>query len=92
MPSVLAPPVRIVTKSNGRYLHLILAFTTTAFTDVGAYLVGSAFKGKKLCPEISPNKTIEGCIIGSLVSTFVCTVYYVNVINIQKSIITVILV
>ncbi len=45
---------------------LILALTTTSLTDVMAYLVGSALKGKKLCPEISPNKTISGAIGGLL--------------------------
>ena len=45
---------------------LILAFTTTSLTDVMAYLVGSALKGKKLCPEISPNKTVSGALGGLL--------------------------
>ncbi len=45
---------------------LILALTTTSFSDVMAYLVGRTFKGKKLCPEISPNKTISGAIGGLL--------------------------
>ena len=29
-----------------------------------AYVVGSYFKGPKLCPLISPNKTISGAIGG----------------------------
>ena len=45
---------------------LILSLVTTSLTDVMAYLVGSALKGKKLCPEISPNKTISGAIGGLL--------------------------
>lgn len=52
---------------------LIVAFTTSSFTDVGAYLIGSLFKGKKLCPSISPNKTISGCIggiLGGILATF----------------------
>ena len=45
-------------------LALLLVFVTASFCDVAAFFVGSALKGKKLCPEISPNKTISGAIGG----------------------------
>ena len=32
--------------------------------DSGAYLIGSNFGKRKLCPAISPNKTIEGAVSG----------------------------
>ena len=60
------------------WMVLILAFTTTSLTDVMAYLVGSALKGKKLCPEISPNKTISGSIgglLGGIIASF--ATYYI---------------
>ncbi len=41
-----------------------LMFVVPTFTDVMAYLVGSKLKGKKLCPTISPNKTVSGAIGG----------------------------
>lgn len=50
------------------FLMLVLTFATTIMTDTGAYLVGSALKGKKLCPTISPNKTISGAIGGLVCS------------------------
>lgn len=53
----------------GGYLSLIallFAFLIPIFTDTFAYLVGGIFGGKKLCPKISPNKTISGAIGGSL--------------------------
>jgi phosphatidate cytidylyltransferase len=57
-----------LTLSNhlGKYslFALILVFATSYSTDTMAYLVGSKFKGKKLCPTISPNKTISGAIGG----------------------------
>ncbi|MBO4323693.1 MAG: phosphatidate cytidylyltransferase [Clostridia bacterium] len=49
---------------EGHYSNLILAFVVTPFADSGAYLIGSLFKGKKLCPSISPKKTISGAIGG----------------------------
>lgn len=43
---------------------LLLVFAVSPLCDTMAYFVGSALRGKKLCPEISPNKTISGAIGG----------------------------
>ena len=53
---------------NIEFLMLILLFVTTIMTDTFAYLVGSAIGGAKLCPKISPNKTIIGAISGAIAS------------------------
>lgn len=50
------------------WLIFIIAFGTDTF----AYTAGSIFGKRKLCPNISPNKTIEGSIggvLGSLILT-----------------------
>lgn len=47
-----------------RNAGIALMFIVPAFTDVFAYLVGSTVKGKKLCPSISPNKTVSGAVGG----------------------------
>lgn len=46
---------------------------TIFLTDILAYIGGRFFKGPKLCPSISPNKTISGFLCGlssSLLMTF----------------------
>ena len=53
---------------------IIMAFGATTLTDSAAYFVGSIFRGRKLCPQISPNKTVSGCIgglIGGMVAGIV---------------------
>ena len=53
---------------------LLFVFISTMFTDTFALVVGTLFKGPKLCPKVSPNKTISGAIGGvvfSLVGTFI---------------------
>lgn len=49
-----------------RNAGIALMFLVPALTDVFAYQIGSAIKGKKLCPSISPNKTISGAVGGLL--------------------------
>ncbi len=47
-----------------RNAGIALLFLVPTLTDILAYAVGSTVKGKKLCPTISPNKTISGAIGG----------------------------
>ena len=42
-------------------------------TDAGAYFVGSAIGKRKLCPNISPKKTVEG-VIGGIVFALVAQI------------------
>ncbi|MEE4135425.1 MAG: phosphatidate cytidylyltransferase [Desulforhopalus sp.] len=43
---------------------LIIATAITAGSDSAAYFVGRACGRRKLCPNISPNKTVEGALAG----------------------------
>lgn len=60
--------------------YFILLILITTFTDTFA-LFGGKLIGKHKFTDISPNKTIEGCLIGTIVSTFVSTMYYINIIG-----------
>ena len=64
--------------------YFVLLILITTLTDTFA-LFGGKLIGKHKFTSISPNKTIEGCIIGSLISTFVCTVFYINVIGVTTN-------
>lgn len=46
--------------------YLMFAFMIIWTSDIGAYAVGKRFGKRKLCPDISPNKTVEGAIGGTL--------------------------
>ena len=56
----------------GNFIWFLIAclLAVTILTDTGAYLVGSALKGPKLCPTISPKKTISGAIGGLIFGIF----------------------
>ncbi len=48
---------------------LLVLTAVTAGGDTGAYYIGTHFGRRKLCPDISPGKTIEGAIGGILVGS-----------------------
>lgn len=60
---------------------IIFLFLITIVTDSYAYFIGKLIGKNKLLEVISPKKTWEGTIGGSLVGTFVCTMYYITVID-----------
>lgn len=51
---------------NLSIVALLFMFLIPMFTDTFAMFSGMLFGGKKLCPKISPNKTISGAVGGSL--------------------------
>jgi len=60
---------------------LIYLFLITIITDTFAMLTGMYIGRHKLCPEISPKKTIEGLIGGTIMGVFVAFMFYITVIN-----------
>lgn len=48
----------------------------TKFADAGAYFSGRNFGRTKLCPAVSPGKTIEGLVGGVIVGVVVSVLYF----------------
>lgn len=60
---------------------ILFLMLITIITDSYAYFCGLLIGKHKLLECVSPKKTWEGTIGGSLVGTFVATVYYITIIN-----------
>ena len=60
----------VINDNNGIY-YLLLLFNFSSVCDMGAYFVGVTCGKHKLCPEISPKKTVEGAVGGILSSIVV---------------------
>lgn len=54
----------------------IIAFITDTYAFIGGNLIG-----KHKFTDISPKKTIEGCIIGIVVGTFVGSMFYISLVG-----------
>lgn len=80
IPPAMAAAVTLdKTHENHGVAYLVLALGGAWIADTGAYFVGSAFGKAKLCPAISPKKTVVG-FIGGIVANIIffvafCAVY-----------------
>ena len=63
-PCVLTSIFFFINAGTGSLLGIMLILFIATFSDMFALFTGVTFKGKKLCPSISPNKTISGAIGG----------------------------
>lgn len=65
----------------GSLWELLYLLIITILTDTFALLGGKFFGKNKLLERISPNKTIEGALIGTIVATSISSVFYLFIIN-----------
>lgn len=66
--------VLVSNKSYGNYL-VWLIFISSWLCDTAAYYTGKSFGKIKLCPKVSPKKTVEGSIGGILGSSLGCGIF-----------------
>lgn len=76
---------------NYELKYFLFMILIPIFTDTFAY-VGGVMIGKHKATKISPKKSWEGYIVGTLTATFIMTVFYNTVIGVQDNLVTVILV
>lgn len=62
--------VRTLSDQHGMFYALVCVFSAW-IPDAGAFFAGKLFGKHKLCPEISPKKTVEGLIGGVLSSVII---------------------
>ena len=74
IPFLLSALVRIRVMENGVFF-IATPFVMAFMSDTGAYLIGCAIGKHKLCPNISPKKTVEGLFGGILGSILGMIVY-----------------
>lgn len=69
----------IVALKNSSEVHgvcyVILCLAGAWISDSGAYFVGTFFGKHKLCPVISPKKTVEGAVGGLMIECIVFVIY-----------------
>lgn len=73
--------IPLVSEKIGGEFLVWLIFLGSWITDTFAYYSGKYLGKRKLCPEVSPKKTIEGSIGGFLGSALVCGLYGIIVNN-----------
>ena len=70
----------IIYLSNDNLAKCIFIFIIAFISDTYAYIGGSLI-GKHKFTELSPNKTIEGVVIGVLMGTLIGGMYYFNIVS-----------
>jgi phosphatidate cytidylyltransferase len=64
-------------------IYIWFIFITAWGTDTFAYLAGNLFGKKKLCPNLSPNKTIEGSL-GGVLGSILLTILFSKYLNLPN--------
>ena len=68
---------------QNKQIIFLFILSICIFTDIGGYIFGNVFKGKKLT-SISPNKTYSG-MIGSFVCSLLICIFFIIYLNFSNS-------
>ena len=70
--------------NDGKGKHLIMLILLIAWsTDSFAYFTGTKFGKNKLCPRISPKKTVEGAVGGILGAIITGTIFNLTILHLS---------
>ncbi len=72
--------LRGLSEHHGMF-YVLIAILSAWGADAGAYFAGTFFGKHKLCPEISPKKTVEGAVGGAIVNVLImlaCGVFFTH--------------
>ena len=75
----------IVIRNISLYYLLYVVIVTT-MSDTFAHFWGSKIGRIKLCPNVSPNKTVEGMVGGTIFGTFLAGAFFLTFINTNANI------
>lgn len=82
----------LITIRNISLDYFIYIMLVTFLTDTFAHFFGTKLGRIKLCPKISPNKTVEGALGGAFFGTFVGVIYFLTFIKVDAHILFVCLI
>jgi len=82
----------LITIRNLDLYYFIYLILITIMSDTFAHSVGTLIGKYKLCPKVSPNKTLEGLIGGTVMATFIGTMFYITMFDSTTPVIFVILI
>lgn len=68
--------LRLVGDSAWGLTLVVGVIVVTKFSDAGAYFAGRTWGSRKLCPMVSPGKTIEGLVGGTATAIVICFAYF----------------
>ena len=69
--------------------YLLYVVLITIMSDTFAHFWGTKIGSVKLCPNVSPNKTVEGMIGGTIFGTFLGAAFFLTFINPSASVLLV---
>ncbi len=73
-------------------LYLLYVVLITIMSDTFAHFFGTKIGKHKLCPAVSPNKTVEGMIGGVFFGTFLGSVFFTTFIDVSANLFLVIVI
>ena len=74
IPFMFSSLLNILCMEHGRF-YILIPFIAAFLSDIGAYFVGVTMGKTKLCPTISPKKTVEGFVGGILSAVLGMLIY-----------------